>query len=753
MMPAMTKKPKKASSSPGKQDLEFLKTLSNQIHHALSERGYRPLKASELMQKIELLPENEPRFHDLITQLIKDDAIEVRNGRISLRQDENAVATGVLRVHPRGFGFLQPEDRKKYPEDIFIPRHLTLNAVDGDQVEVLVNTTFVSEKGPEGKVVNILSRGRTHIAGTIVKEEGGELFAYVPLLGSNQQVKVISSERELKVGDRVILHVIEWGHEKKSTLGELSHYIGHISDPSCDIKATIEEYELPYEFSNSVKNEVIKFGKIVPKSALIDRLDFREIETFTIDPDTAKDFDDAVSLSLDQKGHYHLSVHIADVSYYVQKDTALDKEARLRCNSTYFPGTVIPMLPHELSSHLCSLKADVNRLTVSVIMEFDQEANLLHYKIARSVIRSHKRFTYKEAKKVLDGVKKSIHAPTLQLMVDLCHRLKRKRYERGSIEFSLPDVAIRVDEKGMPQNIEFIAYDITHQMVEEFMLKANEVVAAHLSKNGKSLAYRVHQEPDEENIKNFSMIAQAFGFTLSDIPTSQELQELFEEAKKTTYGQYLATCFIRSMKLAHYSPENIGHYGLSLDYYCHFTSPIRRYIDLIVHRALFDERGQEEDFDAIALQCSEKERLSARAEGSVVVLKKLRLLKAMQEENSLRQFEAVVTQVKQFGFVFEIMEFLLEGFLHVADLEEDYFIYDESSMRLRGRHKGISYRSGDRITVMLKTANLTTLETRWNIVPEKKTIKSNSNGSKQHKKRNQRKQGSSHRRSRKKRMG
>ncbi len=268
----------------------------------------------------------------------------------------------------------------------------------------------------------------------------------------------------------------------------------------------------------------------------------------------------------------------------------------------------------------------------------------------------------------------------------------------------------------MPVTTDYIEYDITHQLVEEFMLKANEMVATHLSKIGKGLTYRIHDVPAEENMKDFSTLAGAFGFNLSDIPTNQELQVLFEEAKLTPYGEYLATSYIRKMRLAIYSADNIGHYGLGLTHYCHFTSPIRRYVDLVVHRILFGEDISNEKIAAIADKCSEQERISAKAEGSVVLLKKLRLLQSIHEKEPDRQYEAVVTKIKNFGVYFEVLEFMLESFLHVSDLEDDYYIYDDQKQQLRGRRSGASFFSGDKITVMLSNLNFITRESTWNLV-------------------------------------
>lgn len=716
----MTKKKnnKIPSARTGKENRLFQNLLKS-TQQFIQGKGFTSMTEAELFSKLHLAPQHLDMFREILDYLVSNKIIEVSKNRYSYRQTGQDVVTGVLHVHPRGFGFLEADDPLMYPQDIFIPKHLTQNAVDGDTVEVQVNTSVVSEKGPEGRVIAILSRGRTHLAGIVkAMESYGDIVAHVPLLGSSQRVVVKpSKDFQLRVGDRLVMEVLEWGDKDSETICRAKHFLGHISDPSCDIKAAIEEYELRADFPTKVIEEAKALGTKVSAKDIRSREDLRGIECFTIDPDTAKDFDDAVSLSKDSQGHYHLGVHIADVSHYVHPGTALDEEAKLRCNSTYFPAYCLPMLPGELSNNLCSLKANVNRLTVSVFAHFDPEGTLIDYRIARTVIKSTKRFTYKEAKEVLDGTKKSSHLPTLNLMVELCGLLKKKRYQRGSIEFSIPELVVLVDEKGQPYKTDYIVYDITHQLIEEFMLKANELVALHLSQKGKNLTYRVHDQPAEENMRDFSILAGAFGFKLSSTPTPNELQQLFDEALQTPYGQYLATSYIRRMRLAIYSPENIGHYGLGLTHYCHFTSPIRRYVDLVAHRILFGESDDLEALDKIAENSSEQERISAKAESNVVLLKKLRLLEIIHKNEPHKQYEAIVTRVKNFGIYFEILELMLEGFLHVSELDNDYYTFEEGFARLRGVYRGGIYSSGDKLTVLVKSIDLILLETSWNFAP------------------------------------
>ncbi len=716
----------KSSKKSKKKELPVRSAKEERLFHNLLKiteqfmagKGFMPLTLADLMERLNLPSQHLSIFKDVLDVLIDRGLIDYYKERYAWKQSSVDVITGVIRMHPRGFGFVQPGVPTPYSQDIFIPKHLTRNAVDGDTVEVLVNSEVISEKGPEGKVIAILSRARTHMAGTIrTIEKDGTLIAYAPLLGSQQRVVVQpSKERTLQVGDRIIMEVIDWGSKEIETFCQLSHYIGHISDPSCDIPAAIEEFELKADFPKHAIDEAEKMEKRVSTKEIREREDLRHLVTFTIDPDTAKDFDDALNLTVDHKGHYHLGVHIADVSHYVKSGTALDLEAQQRCNSVYFPGAVLPMLPPALSNNLCSLKPHVNRLTISVLIEFDSTGEILEYRMTRSVIKSSKRFTYKEAKKILDGKRPSPHAGTLALMANLCRLLKQKRYERGSIEFALPELVVLVDEKGTPYNIDYITYDITHQMVEEFMLKANEIIAWDLTERGRNLTYRIHEEPAEDNLREFAMLAAAFGFRIPDKPSPKDLQKLFEEAGETPYSNYLASSYIRRMRMAIYSAENIGHYGLSLAHYCHFTSPIRRYVDLVVHRILFGESDELEYLQDIANRCSEQERISAKAENSVLLLKKLRLLQMIREKDPAKEYKAIITRVKNFGIYFEVLEFLLEGFLHISELEEDYFIFEEILMRLRGNRTGIIYASGDNITVTLQGVDFISLETKWSMV-------------------------------------
>lgn len=672
-------------------------------------KRFSPSTYEDLIKQLNIAPVHHELFNTVLDQLVAKKKLKNQNGKYTRPKSANLVQGAISVHHKKGFGFVKNTEGP----DIFIPKHSVLDAVDGDIVEVEINPV-ISAKGPEGIVVAILKRSRTHLAGTIIGKSGGHYIAFSPLLGLDKQIHV-SSKVALKEGDRIICKVLNWNAEREHVEAALDRHIGHISDPSIDIKAAIEEFELPDGFTKEALAEAKSYGKKISIEDLGDRKDLTEWECVTIDPDTARDYDDAISLTLDEKGHYHLGVHIADVAHYVKPGMHLDSEAFARCNSTYFPGACVPMLPEALSNELCSLKPKVIRFTQSVFAELDPHGTVIKWEVARSAIKSAKRFTYKEALAVIEKKKKSIHAPLLKRMVDLCYLLKQKRMERGSIDFSMPDNVLIVDASGVPKSIERVEYDITHQMIEEFMLKANELVAMHLNNEGKTLIYRVHEEPTGESFQDFYAFARSFGFKLPANPTHRDVQKLFQDAKDSPLLPQLSVGFIRSMRLAAYSPENIGHYGLALEHYCHFTSPIRRYTDLIIQRLLFNELPPETDLKAVATACSDKERVSFRAESSVIILKKLRLADTLFKEDATRIYPAIITKVKPFAFFFEVQAFNLEGTFHVSEIGNDYYEYNQSRMSFRGKRTGKTFTTGQTIFVRLEKVDFLTRQATWSL--------------------------------------
>ncbi|MDX8431610.1 MAG: VacB/RNase II family 3'-5' exoribonuclease [Candidatus Algichlamydia australiensis] len=611
-----------------------------------------------------------------------------------------------IRVHPRGFGFVLVEGG----DDIFIPKPHIASAADGDTVLAKISPKL-SSKGPEGRVLKIIKRNRKDLIGIVRDVDRDEAEVFVPVLGPEKYV-CIPKPKNLSEGDRVLITVTDWNEDLITC--SLKKNLGSIKNAAIDVDVALLEFELSASFPKSVVSNAKKYGKEVSSSDKKNRRDLTDQPCVTIDPTTAKDFDDALFVETTPQG-YRLFVHIADVSAYVLPDSPLDVEAKKRANSTYFPKRCIPMLPEELSNNLCSLKEKVDRLAATVEMEFDENGNLQNHEIYRSVIQSKKRFTYSQAREVLENKKKSPHKKTLQLMTKLCSLLKNLRRKRGSVDLAMPELILEINDKGVPTGYRLEEYDITHQMVEEFMLKANEIVAGTLLKRGVKGIFRIHDTPAEENLEDFYAVARLLGFPLTANPTPAEIQKLFDSARGTPHEKQISVAFIRSMKLATYSPENVGHYGLSLEHYTHFTSPIRRYSDLIVHRLLFDKIPSE-NIEQIASHLSEQERLSFRAESSVLNLKKLRLLNYLQKKKKRVHFEALVSKIKPFGLILNIEPLMIESFVHISEIGSDYYIFDPKQGDLLGERTGRHFTPGTRLKVELEHVDLIEQTTDWKIL-------------------------------------
>lgn len=603
---------------------------------------------------------------------------------------------GILSINPRGFGFVSPLSSKE--EDIFISKDDINGAFDKDLVEVKIIKK--TEKGLDGRIIKILKKGRKYFVVTIYTKSKKSYTCVSSFLPGKKIF--IPRKKKLKKGDRLLVTITTKNH---LLCAKIIKHLGNISDSSSDKNVTCKEFEIKTKFPKKALLEAKKIQ--ISKQDFKNRKDFSNLHCITIDPEDAKDFDDAISISTDK--NFHLAVHIADVSNFVKQNSFLDKEAFARANSTYFPETVIPMLPENLSNDICSLKENALRLTVSVLMDFDKNGNLYNYEIVKSFIKIKKKYSYKKA--FLEIKKnKDIHFKNFKKLFLL---LKKKREERGSIDFSLPETKIEVDKKANPINIKIEEYDTSHQMIEEFMLKANEVVAYHLFKKQKILIYRTHEKPKSKSLEDFYTFARMLGFHLPPSPSNKDLQNLFIQAKKTKFLYQLSLNFIKSMNIAFYSPENLGHYGLFLDHYCHFTSPIRRYSDLTVHRLLFEKAISKKELKKIAKICSEKEKNSFKAEKSIIYIKKLRfLLKNLKEKNE-RAYIATITKIKPYFIYFELNNILLQGYLHISDLHDDYFIYNEENMSLEGSYSNKRYKYGDKIKVEIIHISLINLDVHW----------------------------------------
>ncbi len=626
---------------------------------------------------------------------------------------------GILQMTKQGFGFVRPDESH---EDVFIAPSLLGNANDGDRVRVsLYAESAKRKKGlkQEGEIVEVLNRSTATIVGTLQRSR--RLFVVVNDNRNGKDVFVSKEDLgEAEEGDKVVVEVESWGSGHQNPEGRIIEVLGRSGDVSAEIKSVAREFKLPLAFRPEVIRESAQVSVQIPQSEIDRRRDLRETFCVTIDPADAKDFDDAVSLERDADGNYRLGVHIADVSYYVRENTNLDKEALDRGTSVYFPNGVIPMLPEELSNIVCSLRPHEDRLTYSVLMIVTPKGVVKEYEIVETVIRSQRRFTYEEVQDIIQQAsrsKVSDHPEVLREMFALSSVLTKQRMKEGSIDFESAEAKFEFDRNGKPTAIVKKIRLESHRLVEEFMLLANKVVARHIGlarkeEHQKPFLYRIHDSPDPERIRELAHFVEKFGYKLhiDGGVTTKALQKLLSDVKGTDVENVINEVALRAMAKAVYSDRNIGHYGLAFDYYAHFTSPIRRYPDLVVHRLLKEydrqmpmERREaiRKKLPAIAKQSSEMERRAMEAERAAVKVMQVEFMKRHLGD----EFHAIISGVTHFGLFVEVNDLLVEGMIHVRDLEDDYYVYDEKRYALVGRRTGNQYRLGDSVYVKVIRVN------------------------------------------------
>ena len=682
--------------------------MKKQIKAFFKNNPGRSIKARDLAKILGLSASHELEAMKAALYDLTEEMFLKRNGKRYQLNSTNLTntMTGILHIAPGGYGFVEVDNVGM--KDIFIAERNIGTAFSGDKVEVYI---YGSHKGKslEGQITGIVQRKRSYIIGTLQKQK--TIYFVQPDEAEIHKNIVVDSRKLMKAkpGDKVSVGEIEWNSPKLSPVGVITEVLGKAGNYSTEILSIAKEFGLPNKFSREMLAEVEGSDYKISSKEIKSRLDYRSKNVFTIDPADAKDFDDALSIEQLENENYLVGVHIADVSHYVTVKSELDKEAYTRGNSVYLVGRVIPMLPEVLSNNVCSLVPGEDRLTYSVIAEITKRGRLVDYQIRKTIINSKRRFNYDEVQEIIEGRNGDYEEDILQLH-KLALILRKKRIREGSIEFSTQEVKFELDKNGAPIKAFIKESKESNNLVEEFMLLANQVVARHIAcakKEGvKPFIYRVHDKPNKEKMIEFSRFVKSIGFSFDpdSAKSSMQFQKLIENVRGHDEETLINELAIRSMAKAEYSAKNIGHYGLGFAYYTHFTSPIRRYSDLLVHRMLFNyNEGKKRnnylyaDLQNISEHISQTERNAIDAERYSVKIMQIAYMKNHLGE----EFDGVISGIVHFGFFVKLKDTLAEGLIRYRDLEGDFFVYDEKKYSVVGRSTGKTYRLGDKITVKL----------------------------------------------------
>ncbi|MBI4667071.1 MAG: ribonuclease R [Nitrospinae bacterium] len=671
-----------------------------------------PLSMREILTRLKAPSEERSRYRKKIRDLVHSGVIVRLKGDLYGLPEEMNLVTGRVQGSADGFGFLIPDD-KTQPDVFLSPRALS-GAMNGDKVVARVESGRGAK--PSGQVIRVLERAHTMVPGIYERaRNAGYVVPFDQRL--NQDILIPARESGgAKPGQAVVAEITEYPSGQRQLVGRVAKVLGEADDPSVEIQVIITQYNLRQEFPRAAEQE----AKACPTPSEKDyrgRLDLRARPIVTIDGETAKDFDDAVEVERLDNGQYRLGVHIADVSHYVREGTTLDREALKRGTSVYFPGSVIPMLPFELSNDLCSLKPKVDRLTLSCVMTFDRHGEMTGYQVAESVIRSVERMTYTNVAAILEGKDQDLLArygwleKNFKLMAELAALLRHKRAMAGAIDFDLPEPEIILDVTGRPESIITAERNVAHKLIEEFMLAANRAVAGHFLKKNIPAIYRVHDEPDPLKLEAFIEFAGSLGLRVKkgEKMTPKRMQGILGEVKGKPEEKLVTHVLLRSMKQARYTVDNIGHFGLAFEHYTHFTSPIRRYPDLVVHRLLKELlRGPRRDehwdtvLPSIAEQTSKTERTAEEAERDVVKLRQTQFMVDKVGE----EYEGIISGVTAFGFFVELSEPPVEGLVRISSVADDYYRYDEAGHALIGQRRKKRFRLGDIVRVRVENVSV-----------------------------------------------
>jgi ribonuclease R len=725
--------------------------LRRQILALLGGRDYRPLDKIEIGRKLSLKSNERIALRKTLRELERSgEIVRIRKNQYVLPAEADLV-TGKLSIHQAGYGFLTSETPGQ--ADIFIAAENTGTAMHGDRVVARINrdvpprpakgrgrhgtspsnrrTRAAFRHGrPEGRVIRILERARDTIVGTLQRSRS---FYYVvpddPRFVHDVYVQVPPRSKLPQApnrGDKVVVRLEAWESRHVNPEGEIIEVLGPASAPGVDMLSIVRKYALPVEFPKGVLEEANRISERLNASTLEGREDLRDKFIVTIDPDDARDFDDAIHVDkIDNQG-WQLGVHIADVAAYVVPGSALDREARRRGNSVYLPDRVIPMLPERLSNGVCSLSPGVDRLTHSVFIQFDKEGRAKNARFTKSVIRSVRRLTYKEAFAILNSPPRDLLDKHLHQAWKLAALLRRKRFAHGALDLDFPEVKVHVDANGTPVRLERVENDESHQLIEEFMLAANEAVARELRHRSIPTIYRVHEDPDPEKLAEYREFVISFNYKVGDLSHRAEIQRFLASIRGKPEEQALKIGLLKSLKRARYASQPLGHYGLAKANYLHFTSPIRRYADLVAHRALgrVDARRRPDgpsrtgsaarrpfhdhepkidmhEVESIAAHLSATERTAAEAEIESVRMKTLQFFQRQLETRNPQVFRANVIDVRNYGLVIELPDVLTTGLVHISSLTDDFYLFQPDQRRLLGRRSHRRFGVGDSVQVFV----------------------------------------------------
>ena len=688
---------------------EALKERKESLLALMEDSSYVPMKLKELSMLLNVPRERREELKEVLDALIADGKI-VLSRRGKYGRPEKKILTGIFSGSSRGFGFVVPEDGQ---QDIYIPADQTGDAMHGDRVQITAEPARPGRR-PEGTVIRVLERANETLVGYYQKNRH---FGFV--IPDNQKIAtdIFIPEGEdmgAVTGHKVVVKLTSFGGVRKKPEGRVTEIIGHVNDPGTDILSIVKAYGIPEEYPPEVMDEVSRIPDEVTAEEMQGRKDIRSWQTVTIDGEDAKDLDDAITISRESYG-YRLGVHIADVSHYVRENSPLDQEALRRGTSVYLVDRVIPMLPHKLSNGICSLNEGTDRLALSCIMDLDFQGRVLGHEVAETVIQVDRRMTYTAVNAVItDQDPETMEeyrdfVEMFMLMKELADILRERRYQRGSIDFDFPETKIILDEKGRPVEIRPYERNAATRIIEDFMLMANETVAEDYFWQEVPFLYRTHDTPDPEKMKRLGLFINNFGYTICTQQGEvhpKEIQKLLKKIEGSEEEALISRLTLRSMRQAKYMPVCSGHFGLAAKYYTHFTSPIRRYPDLQIHRIikenlhgnLTEKRLSHYDriLTGVSVQCSAAERRAEEAERETIKMKKCEYM----AKRIGREYEGVISGVTNWGFYVELPN-TVEGLVHVSSLQGDYYLFDESRMELKGEMSGRTFRLGQKLRVVV----------------------------------------------------